>query len=411
MQTIELIKSAIQSLKANKKRSFLTIIGIMIGIAAVIAILGIGDGITKTMYDKFGNNAKQGQQTTEIVYNPDNVNSTVNGFTQEQVADINTQFGGEIKKAEIEQESDNLSTHADIGDATKSVTLSLLKEPTHTVKLIAGHNFGKRTFELGEANVLMSEKVAKRQYGSAQNALGTTVTINNVTYKVTGVYKSQAQFTDDGNQNSYGVDLLLPKKVYYQGDSAKEGNTLKLTFSQGVNASAISRRVAKYLKNNSSAATQGSYQYLDMEKALKQFSSQMSIITTFISFIAAISLFIAGIGVMNMMYISVSERTQEIGIRLAVGATPFNIMMQFLVEAVILTMTGGLLGFLGGAGLAHLLAPLLSSAIGGGGIHIHAHISLNAFLLAFGTSAAVGLIFGILPARQAANKNLIDILR
>ena len=95
-----------------------------------------------------------------------------------------------------------------------------------------------------------------------------------------------------------------------------------------------------------------------MEKALKQFSSQMSIITTFISFIAAISLFIAGIGVMNMMYISVSERTQEIGIRLAVGATPFNIMMQFLVEAVILTMTGGLLGFLGGAGLAHLLAAL-----------------------------------------------------
>ncbi|WLR78721.1 ABC transporter permease [Limosilactobacillus reuteri] len=92
------------------------------------------------------------------------------------------------------------------------------------------------------------KKVAKRQYGSAQNALGTTVTVNNVTYKVTGVYKTQAQFTDDGNQNSYGVDLLLPKKVYYQGDSAKEGNTLKLTFSQGVNASAISRRVAKYLK-------------------------------------------------------------------------------------------------------------------------------------------------------------------
>ena len=85
MQTIELIKSAIQSLKANKKRSFLTIIGIMIGIAAVIAILGIGDGITKTMYDKFGNNAKQGQQTTEIVYNPDNVNSTVNGFTQDKL--------------------------------------------------------------------------------------------------------------------------------------------------------------------------------------------------------------------------------------------------------------------------------------------------------------------------------------
>ncbi|MBB1078419.1 ABC transporter permease [Limosilactobacillus sp. STM2_1] len=412
MQLIELFKSAIQSLKANKKRSFLTIIGIMIGIAAVIAILGIGDGITKTMYDKFGNNAKQGQQTTEIAYDPDNINSAVYGFTQEQVDDINTQFGGEVKKVEIEQETDNLSTQADVGDTTTKVSLSLLKKPTHAIKLIAGKNFTKQDLATGQANALMSESMAKKQYGTAQNALGTTVTVNNVTYKVTGVYKTQAQFTADGDQNSYGVNLLLPKALYYQENSVKEGDTLKLTFSQGANASAISRKVAKYLKKNSPAATQGTYQYLDMEKALKQFSSQMSIITTFISFIAAISLFIAGIGVMNMMYISVSERTQEIGIRLAVGATPFNIMMQFLVEAVILTLTGGLLGFLGGAGLAHLLAPLLSNAIGGGsGIHIHAHVSLNAFLLAFGTSAAVGLIFGILPARQAANKNLIDILR
>lgn len=411
MQIIELFKSAVQSLRTNKKRSFLTIIGIMIGIAAVITILGIGDGITKTMYDKFGNNAQQGQQTTEIAYDPDNINSSIYGFTQEQVDDINTQFGGEIKKVQIEQETDNISTQADVGDSTKTVSLSLLKKPSHELKMVAGNNFSKQSLASGQADALMSEAVAKKQYGTAQNALGTTVTVNNVTYTITGIYKTQAQYRDDGTPNTFGVKLLLPKALYYQNNNVREGNTLKLTFSQGENASAVSRKVAKYLKKNSSAATQGTYEYLDMEKALKQFSSQMSIITTFISFIAAISLFIAGIGVMNMMYISVSERTQEIGIRLAVGATPFNIMMQFLIEAVILTLTGGLLGFLGGAGLAHLLAPLLSSAIGGDGIHIHAHISLNAFLLAFGTSAAVGLIFGILPARQAANKNLIDILR
>lgn len=411
MQTVELFKSAIQSLRANKKRSFLTIIGIMIGIAAVIAILGIGDGITKTMYDKFGNNAKQGQQTTEISFDAENVNAPINGFTQEQLTAVKTQFAGEIKNAEIERETENISTQAEIGDATKTATVSLLKKPTSEVKLIAGKNITKSMLETGAQNALLSEKVAKKQYGTAQNAIGTTVLVNNVTYNVVGVYQSQEAYTGDGMPNKYGVDLLVPNAVYYQGEGAKEGNTLKLTFSQGANASAISRKVAKYLRKNSPVASQGTYQYLDMEKALKQFSSQMSIITTFISFIAAISLFIAGIGVMNMMYISVSERTQEIGIRLAVGATPFNIMMQFLVEAVILTLTGGLLGFLGGAGLAYLLAPLMSNMIGGGGIHIHAYISLNAFLLAFGTSAAVGLIFGILPARQAANKNLIDILR
>ena len=411
MQVIELFKTAIQSLRANKKRSFLTIIGIMIGIAAVIAILGIGDGITQTMYDKFGNNAKQGQQTTEIAFNPDNITSNTYGFTQNEVDNIKTQFGVEINNIKIERETDNLSAQAQIGDTTKNTSVSLLKKPSHQIRLIAGKNFTKNNLAVGQASALMSDKIAKKQYGTAQNALGTTVTVNDVTYNIIGIYKAQGQYTSDGNQNPYGADLLVPDSLYYHGEGATRGNTLKLTFSQGVNASSISRKVAKYLKKNGPARNQGTYEYIDMEKALKQFSSQMRIITTFISFIAAISLFIAGIGVMNMMYISVSERTQEIGIRLAVGATPFNIMMQFLVEAVILTVTGGLLGFLGGAGLAHLLAPLLSNAIGGQGIHIHAHISMNAFFLAFGTSAAVGLIFGILPARQAANKNLIDILR
>ncbi|WP_295729464.1 ABC transporter permease [uncultured Limosilactobacillus sp.] len=411
MQLIELLKSAIQSLKSNRKRSFLTIIGIMIGIAAVIAILGIGDGITQTMYDKFGNNAKQGQQTTEIGFNPNRAEYNSYAFTQNEVDDLKTQFSGEITKIQIERETDNLSTSAQVGDVTKSTSVSLLKKPTKQVHLIAGRNLTKNMLTTGQTTALMSSKVAKKQFGTAQNALGTTVTINDVTYKVVGVYQAQGQYTGAGEQNPYGADFLVSNALYYHGEGATQGNTLKLTFNQGVNASRISRKVAKYLQKNGPARNQGSYQYVDMEKALKQFSSQMKIITTFISLIAAISLFIAGIGVMNMMYISVSERTQEIGIRLAVGATPFNIMMQFLVEAVILTLTGGLLGFLGGAGLAHLLAPLLSNAIGGAGIHIHAHVSLQAFVLAFGTSAAVGLIFGILPARQAANKNLIDILR
>lgn len=411
MQTLELLKTATQSLRANKKRSFLTIIGIMIGIAAVITILGIGDGITKTMYDTFGNNAKQGEQTTEIDYLPDNVNSTIPGFTQSDLTNIRVQFGGEIKRVRIEHDSDNLTARADLGAVTKSLSLSLLKRPSHQVKMIAGRNLTSSDLQSGQPVALLSSKTAKKQYGSAQHAVGTTVTVGSTTYRVKGVFHQQGEYTADGDQNPEGVDLLLPRALYYQGATAKQGNTLKLTFSQGVNASRISQRVNKYLKKNGSAASQGDYQYQDMEKALKQFSSQMKVITSFISLIAAISLFIAGIGVMNMMYISVSERTQEIGIRLAVGATPTSIMLQFLIEAIILTLTGGLLGFLAGAGLAHLLAPLLSHAIASGGIHIHAHITLASFLLAFGTSAGVGLIFGILPARQAANKNLIDILR
>ena len=130
----------------------------------------------------------------------------------------------------------------------------------------------------------------------------------------------------------------------------------------------------------------------------------MDVLTYFISAIAGISLFIAGIGVMNMMYISVSERTQEIGIRLAVGATQKNILWQFLLESIMLTVGGGITGFMIGWMLSSLISLLIP-------YHIHAIVTFGNFLLAFGVSTAVGIIFGMLPATQAAKRNLIDILR
>lgn len=139
-----------------------------------------------------------------------------------------------------------------------------------------------------------------------------------------------------------------------------------------------------------------------MGQILKGIGSVINSLTYFISAIAGISLFIAGIGVMNMMYISVSERTREIGIRLAIGATPKNILFQFLLEAVLLTGIGGLIGFGIGGGLAWLISLFLP---------FRAVIGVGSFLLAFYVSTFVGILFGILPAKNAANKNLIDILR
>lgn len=327
----ELLRTAFRSLRANRKRSFLTIIGILIGIAAVITILGIGNGITKTMYDQFGNHSKTGEQTTEIFFASTN-DSTVNGFNQEDIDNLKRQFAGQFKSVRIEHETANLNQTAMVGMTNKRISVSLLRSPTKDIKLVAGHQPTRAQYSAGKPVAMMKEAVAKKQYGTAQNALGTTVEVGKTTYRVVGVYHNQAAYTLEGGANKFGVDLLLPKQVYYQGSSATSGNTIKLIFDQGQHAS------------------KGLYQYEDMEKELKQFASQMKIITSFISFIAAISLFIAGIGVMNMMYISVSERTQEIGIRLAVGATPGNIMMQFLIEAVVLTVTGDYSAFFVGQG-------------------------------------------------------------
>ena len=406
MKFIELLRTAFQSLKTNRKRSFLTIIGIMIGIAAVITILGMGDGVKKTMYDKFGN-SKQGQQTTEIGYSSVDMGSTIHGFTEEDIANIKTEFGSEFKDVKIEHDS-LINSKMTIGDEEKSVSINLEKKPEKSIDLIAGREITKQDLQMKEPVAMIKESLAKKEFGTAQNAVGTSISSNETTYRIIGVYGGGSKYDQYGTLSTKGTDVVVPYKLYYDGQNANEGDVIKLTFPQDAPASKVSKKIAKYLEKNGSAMNKGTYAYYDMEKELKAFSSQINMITGFISLIAAISLFIAGIGVMNMMYISVSERTQEIGIRLAVGATPTNIMLQFLIEAMVLTVTGALIGFVLGAGLSHLVASLPSL---GGGSKIKAHVTLNAFLLAFGVSSAVGLIFGILPARQAANKNLIDILR
>ena len=131
----------------------------------------------------------------------------------------------------------------------------------------------------------------------------------------------------------------------------------------------------------------------------------VSVIALFVSAVAGISLFIAGIGVMNMMYISVSERTQEIGIRLAVGATERHVLLQFLIEAVMLTLSGGVIGLAMGAGLGKLITVVMDNP------NITAVVTMNNVLMVFGVTTAIGIIFGWLPARQASRKNLIEILR
>lgn len=158
----------------------------------------------------------------------------------------------------------------------------------------------------------------------------------------------------------------------------------------------------KQLKKSGSEHRSGSYEYFDYGELLKGIGNVISGLTLFVSAIAGISLLIAGVGVMNMMYISASERSQEIGIRMAVGATPAEIMKQFLLESVMLTLTGGIIGLLVGAMDAWLIAMFLP---------FKPVVTVGSIVGTFAISSIVGIVFGLLPAKSAANKNLIDILK
>ena len=164
------------------------------------------------------------------------------------------------------------------------------------------------------------------------------------------------------------------------------------------------KKVADELNKKGSGIGEGKYSYEDNEKILKEITQIFDSITYFVAAVAGISLFIAGIGVMNVMYISVSERTEEIAIRRAFGAKARDIEFQFLIESIILCVMGGLIGLALGIAIAEIVAAVTPD-------YIQSVVSLTSVLIAMGVSTFIGVIFGWVPARSAANKELIDIIK
>ena len=393
MQIRELFVSAFRSLVSNKRRSILTMIGIIIGIASVITILALGDGARVAMLKNL-QASDSGQQSTEINFAA-NGDSKISGFSDDDLNRIRE--NNQVNKVSV-QSDDHGILSADGSVNGKNINpIVYLTSRANDDHLISGQGITKNDSLVNNPVALVSQSLAKKGYRSNRNALNSGIEINGTTYTIIGI------ISDDATRGSYNnYDVVVPRQVFQSNNADVSANTLKLTFVTGANVSEETKKIAEQLNSSGSQHNAGSYEFFDMAAMLKGVSAVIKGITYFIVAVAGISLFIAGIGVMNMMYIAVSERTQEIGIRMAVGASQQQILWQFLIEAVMLTLSGGMIGYLSGLGIAMGVSVFLPFT---------ATVSLSTFLLAFGTSTAVGLVFGILPAKTASNKNLIDILR
>ncbi len=198
-------------------------------------------------------------------------------------------------------------------------------------------------------------------------------------------------------------NIQIPKNSYlHYFNIENDSSSLTITLDEGVQPDKVTTEVISNLNEKGTMRDLGDYQVLDTAILTKGIGSILSTITYFITSVAGISLFIAGVGVMNMMYISVSERTKEIGIRRALGATRRSIMIQFLLEGLTLTVSGGIIGYLIGMLFAYALGIL---------IKVNVSVDLFTILLAVGVSSVIGLLFSVMPASEAAKKDLIDILR
>src|SRR5699024_1551826 len=327
-----IIAVSFKSILKNKRRNIFTMIGIIIGIAAVITIMSLGNGFKKTASDEFSD-SEAGKNSAIISFLPSNgEGSKDNPFTPqdiEMVKQINGVTGAKIK------ENEDTGYSAKMTNAQKKGDISILKKKTMDTPE-KGQGFDSEDNELRKKVVTVDDKIAKDVFN--KDAIGKTLYIDGQGFEVVGIANDM--------MNTSAVNMPTKTFEQYMSDLNQDFPSLQLTVADDADKKDVANKVAERLNKKGSGVGDGNYNYNDTEEMMKGINKVFDSITYFVAAVAGISLFIAGIGVMNVMYISVTERTEEIAIRRAFGAKARDIELQFLVESVVLCVIGGIIGLI-----------------------------------------------------------------
>lgn len=377
------ISIALKSITKNKNRNFLTMLGIIIGIASVICILAIGDGFTHTVTKGMGSHNVSNKVTLQ--WESKSVYNTDGGFTKNDASALSSVEGVD----HVKLASSVVEAGAKVQYKTKNVSIGLNKQPKH-LKLIKGTYLSLD----GDTNgVYISEYLAHKLF--KKNALNRLISIDGTVFVVQGIYRVG---TMDYRPDAY-VSKTTFKQLFANQISKDQA---KLYITSDANKKQVGKKATKLMKKIGEQKKTGTYSVSNPDQISKQFTKILNDITYFIAFIAGISLLIAGIGVMNVMYITVSERRKEIGIRRAFGATSGDIRNQFLIESVVLCIIGGIIGIICGYIFVSIINAFLP---------FKAVITPYAIILSLAVSTAVGLIFGFIPSNKAAKSELVGLLK
>lgn len=385
-----IISVSLKSIMKNKRRNIFTMIGIIIGIAAVITIMSLGNGFKKTASDEFADTgASKGQAM--ISFMPENMEGSKENPFDKQDIDLVKQIDG-VTDAKI-KEDDSQSYGAKMTNSQKQSDINIFKKD-RVDNASEGKGFTQSDNELKEKVVTIDQTIAKKAFKG--DAIGKTLFIDDQGFKIVGIV----------NNPMYENTVNMPSETFnrYMGDLSQELPQLEIKVDNDDNKKEIANKAAKLLNKRGSGMSAGSYQYSDMEEIMKSITQVFDAITYFVAAVAGISLFIAGIGVMNVMYISVAERTEEIAIRRAFGAKGRDIEIQFLIESIVLCLIGGIIGLIIGILISKLVEAVTPDMV-------QSVVSLGSILLAVGVSTLIGIVFGWIPARSASKKELIDIIK
>ena len=401
-QLFEYIKMAVKNIRANKGRSILTMLGIIIGISSVIMIMAIGNGAKGTISDEL-NSIAGGQ-----IYIYASQNYTAGEPVAITEKDIDT------IKTKIEHVKGVTPTLGAWGSAmTQKGTFDLSISGGNpdlgamsVQPMLHGRYFDQSDFEDARLVGVIGEADAKKLFGTA-DIVGMSIeaSMMNVTkdIRIIGVRKDVEGTFVSTTYEGAPISMEMPYTALQAFDIGTDDFGSIYIISEGNEYSAaVAQSALSLLDSRHQTQGKGAFLMQEFNEQMGQINEVLNMITTFISFVAAISLLVGGIGVMNIMLVSVTERTREIGIRKALGAKTGSITFQFLIEAGTLTLIGGVIGIVLGLALGTVLSNVVGYA---------AKPSIAAILIAVGFSMAIGVFFGYYPANKAAKLDPIDALR